>query len=73
MKKEMEVWYAVSKNGNGCVFMEQPVRNDHFGVWEGSILTCINDVVRHLEADGLTLPQVKWGDEPVKMVISLSF
>ena len=69
MKKEL--WYAVNKDGRGNIFTSLPVRNEHFGIWEGSMESCFAGVVAVLEAEGLKLPNITSKDNPVKLSLSL--
>lgn len=71
---EKKLYYAVNKRGHGCVFTSLPVRNDTFGIWEGTIETCFSEVVASMEADGLiNMPDNKYSDEPVSITLRLDF
>jgi len=68
-----DIWYAVSKRGQGRVFTTEPVRNDHWGIWEGEHVGFISMLVMEMEADGFEMPMLKWGDDPVKLTITLGY
>lgn len=69
---EMNIWYAVSKSGQGCVFVTQPERNDHRGIWEGTLMGCVTSLVMTMESEGFELPRIKWNDDPVRFTLKLS-
>ena len=73
MKKEMKVWYAVSKTGQGRVFTSRPERNEHWGIWEGESMGFVTFLFMHMEAEGLEIPSLKWSDDPVQLMISLEY
>lgn len=73
MKQGKELYYAVSRRGRGGVFTSLPVRNEHFGLWEGKMETCYSSVISDMEADGLALPDISFSDEPVRMTITVSY
>ena len=73
MEKKMEIWYAVSKSGQGRVFTSKPERNEHFGIWTGEHIGFVSSLFMWFEAEGLTLPEIGWGDEPIRMVLSLGY
>lgn len=68
-----DIWYAVSKRGQGRVFTTKPERNDHWGIWEGESVGFISMLVMEMEADGFELPMLKWSDDPVKLTITLGY
>lgn len=65
------IWYAVSKSGQGRVFTTLPVRNPHWGIWEGESVGCISTLFMIFEADGLELPNLTFKDEPVELELSI--
>lgn len=66
-----KIWYAVSKYGQGRVFTTLPVRNQHWGLWEGESVGCISTLFMIFEADGLELPNMTFKDEPVELELSI--
>ncbi len=61
----MRIWYAVNGKGQGRIFTSQPVRNDHWKLWEAESVGCISMTVMLLESNGeLELPELTWNDEP---------
>jgi len=32
--KSQQIWFAVNKNGNVCMFTEKPIKNKNKGIWE---------------------------------------
>lgn len=67
-----ELFYAVNGSGQGCVFTSMPFRDEHMKVWCGEIVGMFCTVVMQLEADGiLSLPNLKWTDEPVKLELKI--
>lgn len=69
MKKEL--FYAVNKDGRGNIFTSLPVRNEHFGIWEGAMVSCISGVVEIFAADGMNLPNITFKDDPRKLSLSI--
>lgn len=67
-----KLWYAVSRKGQGRVFTTCPVRDEHFGVWLGASAGCISTTFMLFEADGLELPNLKWGDDPVQLELTIN-
>ena len=68
----MAIWYAVSKGGQGRVFVTKPERNEHFGIWLGESVGFVSSLFMYMEAEGLELPDLKWKDEPVRLKLSIS-
>lgn len=66
------IYYAVNKSGQGCVFMDCPVREEHFGVWMGEHIGAVSSFFMFLESEGFTLPRMSWADEPHKITLSIS-
>ena len=69
----MELWYAVSKSGQGRIFTSRPERNEHFGIWTGEHIGFVSSLFMWFEAEGLVPPELRWGDDPVKMTLTLGF
>lgn len=71
MKKEL--WYAVNKDGRGNIFTSLPVRNEHFGFWEGTMMSCFSEMVDVFASEGLNLPNITYIKEPLKLTLTLDF
>lgn len=71
--KELEIFYAVNKSGQGCVFEDEPSRDTGLEVWEGQYNGSITMVVARMESLGFVLPRITWEDEPVKLKLSLTY
>ncbi len=71
--KELEIFYAVNKSGQGCVFADEPRRDTGLEVWEGQYNGSITMVVARMESLGFVLPRITWEDEPVKLKLSLTY
>lgn len=69
MKKEL--WYAVNKDGRGNIFTSLPIRNNHFGVWQGTMESCFSGVVSVFDAEGLSLPGITYDNEPHKILLTI--
>lgn len=69
---DKKLWYAVNGTGQGYVFLCQPVRDEHFKVWQGEMLGCITMLVALFESEGFALPALKWSDEPILLNLSLN-
>ena len=68
----MRIWYAVNGKGQGRIFTSQPVRNDHWKLWEAESVGCISMAVMLLESNGeLELPVLSWKDEPVELELTI--
>lgn len=70
--KELEIFYAVDKSGQGCVFEDEPSRDTVLKVWVGLYNGSITMVVARMEALGFVLPKLTWQDEPVELKLSLT-
>jgi len=68
-----KLWYAVSKGGQGRVFTSLPVRNEHFGIFEGESIGAVSTVFMLFESEGLEVPDIKWKDDPVELELSIKF
>ena len=69
---DKDLWIAVSGTGQMCVFVDKPIRNNHFKYWDGCMVGCISMVVCLLESEGFEIPVLKWSDEPIKLSLSLN-
>lgn len=65
------LWYAVNGNGGGKLFTSKPERNDHFKIWVGEMNATYSMTVLMFESEGFQLPELKWSDEPVRLVLTL--
>lgn len=67
------LWLATSKEGQMRVYTEPPLRNERMGVWEGHSMGCISAFISVMESEGLTLPPLRWHDEPreVRVVVEI--
>ena len=59
--------------GQGCVFTTKPIRNEHFGIWEGTITSCVSMLVVMMVSEGFLMPDIKWKDDAVELRISLEY
>ena len=71
--KELEIYYAVHKSGQGCVFVATPTRDNTRQVWTGQYDGHVTSVVARMESLGFVLPRITWEDEPVKLKLSLAY
>lgn len=71
--KELEIFYAVNKSGQGCFFEEKPNRDTILEVWVGQYNGSITMVVARMESLGFVLPKITWEDEPVKLKLALAY
>lgn len=69
----MKLYYAVSKSGQGRVFTTLPVRNEHFGIFEGEHIGAVSTIFMIMEAEGLQVPSLTWKDDPVELSLELKF
>ena len=58
--------------GQGRIFVTKPVRQEHFGIWCGQMIGAVSSVVSLFEEGGFVMPDIKWTDEPIELVISLT-
>ena len=68
-----QLWYAVSRKGQGRVFTGCPKRDERLGVWVGDSAGCISLTVMVFEGDGFVLPRITWDDEPMEMKLKLEY
>lgn len=73
MKKDMKIWYALSKTGQGRVFTTCPERNEHFGIWVGESIGCVSTLFLLLESEGFIPPAIKWSDAPVAITLTAHY
>ena len=66
-----EVYYAVSKSGQGGVFMDSPEMEEHWGRYTGTQMGCISSLFMMFEADGMKLPNIGFNDGPRKFRITI--
>ena len=69
---DKDLWIAVSGTGQVGIFVEKPIRDNHFKCWQGRMVGCISMVVSLFESEGLEFPVLKWSDEPIKLSLSLN-
>ena len=70
---DMSVFYAVNKNGQGCIFEERPRKDTILEIWTGQYSGSVTIIVARMEALGFVLPKITWNDDPVKLKLSLSY
>ena len=68
---EKKLYYAVSGQGQGCVYTSRPVRDERRKVWLGEIEGLYCRLLMQMESEGLSLPPIKWGDEPVVITLRI--
>ena len=73
MTKEVVLFYAVNRSGQGVVFTGKPCRNDHYGVWVGEISVGFRRAVMDFEAVGFATPRIGWNDEPVELNLTIGY
>jgi len=66
------IWLASSRAGQLRVFTSPPDRDERLGVWLGQSMGCVSSLLMLMESEGMRLPEMKWTDEPVKIMIRLS-
>lgn len=71
--KELEIFYAVNKSGQGVIFEDEPSRDTILEVWVGQYNGSVTMVVARMESLGFVLPKITWEDEPVKLKLSLAY
>lgn len=70
---DIAIFYAVNKNGQGCIFEEEPRKDTILEVWTGQYSGSVTIIVARMEALGFVLPKITWDDEPVKLKLSLAY
>ena len=65
------VYYAVSKEKQGGVFLDVPEKDEHWGRWTGHQMGCISSLFAFFEANGMRLPDIGFNDEPRKFRITI--
>jgi len=68
-----DIFYAVSRKGQGRIFTECPTRDDKLGVWVGESAGYISMTVILMQSYGFQLPKVTWEDSPVQLELSLNY
>ena len=68
----IEIYYAVSKQGQGRIFTSMPVRLEDFGLWDGESNGRVSMFVLEMIDRGFELPCISWNDEPVLFKVSMS-
>lgn len=68
----MFLWYAVNGNGHGHVFVDRPVRDERWKMWLGHIEGCVYQVVSLMESCGVSIPPMRWEDEPLCLSLTLT-
>lgn len=71
--KELEIFYAVNKSGQGRIFAEMPERDTDRQTWKGQCEGFLVMTVARMEAVGFVLPRITWEDEPVKLKLQLVY
>ena len=66
-----EVYYAVSKERQGGIFMDMPEKDEHWGRWTGVQMGCISSLFMLYEADGMKLPDISFSDQPRKYRVTI--
>lgn len=51
--------------------MDMPERDDHFGRWTGTQMGCMSSLFMWFEADGLSLPDIGFNEEPRKFRVTI--
>ena len=69
---DKKLYYAVNGSGQGCVFTSLPIREERRKVWLGNIEGLYCKLVMQMEAEGLSLPPLKWSDEPISIIITIN-
>ena len=66
------LWYAVNGSGQGCIFISYPERDEHRKIWVGDMMSSYTMVVCQMESEEqITLPALKWSDDPVKLELEI--
>ena len=72
--KEKTLYYAVSRRGQGNIYVEMPERDEKWGLWKGHLEGCYISVVCDMEANGLIkLPPITFDDDPVELKLSITY
>lgn len=73
MKENLTFYYAVNKFGQGLVFIDYPMRDEHLGTWVGKIAGSVTMFFIYLETEkGMELPHVTFADAPVPITINIA-
>lgn len=74
METSITVYYAVNKHGQGLIFADCPMRDEHFGTWVGRVVSSIAIFFIHLETDaGFELPRITFSDDPVPIAVNVGY
>ena len=72
---KIDIYYCADEDGQCKVFLSRPLRSinqDNRGIWTGErkaeLFVFLNYLIMQM---GLTLPQLKWKDEPVRIRIKV--
>ena len=68
-----DIYYAVSRKGQGRIFTERPIRDVKLGVWVGESAGYISMTVILMQTSGFKLPELTWEDAPVRLELSLNY
>jgi hypothetical protein len=68
-----DIFYAVSRKGQGRIFTTMPKREERLGVWVGESVGCISMLVMMMASEGFQMPRLTWDDNPVKLTIELNY
>ena len=69
---KLTFYYVVTKQGRGRLFEDMPVRNEHFGVWEGKTSGFLTSFILSLEDRGIRFPELSFNDEPYPITLEVS-
>lgn len=66
------LYYAVNGDGQGVLFTSYPIRDDKRKIWIGGMSGTYSSLVMEMEAEELmSLPVLKWSDNPVKLELNI--
>lgn len=66
------LYYAVNASGQGVIFTSYPLRDDKRRIWLGDMASVYTGLVMEMESEVLiSLPVMKWSDDPVKLELNL--
>ena len=69
----LDIYWAVSRKGQGRIFTERPIRDVKLGVWVGESAGYISMTVILMQLSGFKLPELTWEDAPVRLELSLNY
>lgn len=70
MKKTLEIWVAVNKNGDVRMFADEPVRNNDTGKWE-SKHPFVNCIMQKEFEELCTKTKITWEMDPNPFVLNI--